>query len=166
MPVFNPAQPERPAATIVADAPLPRAGALGQSHDFIIATSVVPVPLRLGFESIRQDEILIRSTTGVPIAAITVPSSEVDAARSRWRARILASEGVVLCAVLLLLGGPMLDWRRLSPSISRHAWLTIGILGLLVSARAVAWFAIRLAGLDRAPMASSQLAGPFRGSWR
>ena len=156
------AQPERRAATIVAEAPLPRAGALGQSRDFIIATSVVPVQLRLGFESIRQDEILVRSTSGVPLAAIAVPGSELELARREWRARVLAAEGFVLCTVLLLLGGPMLDWRRLSPSINRHVWLTAGILILLASARSVAWLAIRLGGLDRPPMASPQLAGPFR----
>ena len=87
-------------------------------------------------------------------------SCELAAARVAWRRAMLAAEGGVVCAVLLLLSGPLLDWRRLLRTIGGHLALTVAILGVLLAARGVAWWAVRLAGLD-----SPALAAPDEAGW-
>ena len=114
---------------IVAEAPLPRTEDIAHPGDsLIVATSVVPVPMRAGFEAdASPDAIVVRAATGEPLAAITVPSSEVEYARAKWRTSILAAEAQS-CAVLLMLTGPLLDWRRLLRSVGGHLTLTVAIL--------------------------------------
>jgi hypothetical protein len=77
---------------------------------FLVATSVVDVPVRLGFEGTAgSNVIVVPSPTGEPLATVDVPSSEIEFARAQWRIRTVAAEGAVLCGVLLLLSGPLLD---------------------------------------------------------
>ena len=162
-PVSDPAAPERRAATVVAEAALPRSEGVGHTKDeLIIDTSVVPVPLRTAFEGAGDasgDAIVVRAATGgEPLAAIVVPVSELEYARAKWRMRVLAAEGGVLCVVLLLLSGPLLDWRRLLRSVGAHVSITVAILLLLGVARAVAWWAVRLADLDSPALSAPDVA--------
>ena len=48
---------------------------------------------------------------------------------------------------MLLLAGPLLDWRRVTRSARAATALTISVAVLLIAARAVFWIAIRKAGL-------------------
>ncbi len=161
--VNDPAGPDRRAVAVVAEAPLPRADKLGERSDgSVMPTSVVPVLLRPGFEgAAAASAIVVQSPTGEPLAAVDVAASEIELARRSWRTGVLAVQGAVLCAVLLLLSGPLLDWRRLLRSVSGHVALTLLILALLITSRAVAWFAVRFSGLEGPPLVPPQLAGPF-----
>jgi signal transduction histidine kinase len=160
-PIADPAVPERRVATIAAEAPLPRSEELAHPGEgLIVDTSVVPVPLRAGFVADSSSEaIVMRGPTGEPLAAVDVPATEIEHAIARWRAGIIAVEGGVVCGVLLLLTGPLLDWRRLLRTIGGHLALTGAILALLVIARVVGWHAVRLAGLDSPALTSPQLSG-------
>ncbi len=153
----------RRVATIVAECPLPAAGAGAQTGPgFRLATSTVPVPLRTRFEGAPDataDAIIVRSPTGDPLAAIDVPALEIDQTRGRWHARTIAALAVVPAVVLLLLSGPLLDWRRIVRSVPVHLIFTAVILALLCGARLLLWYAVRIAGLDTPPLASRQLAG-------
>jgi signal transduction histidine kinase len=163
-PVADPAQPERRLATIVAEAPLSRnTGTLG-SEDFVLQTALIDVPVRLTFESgsnVPGNAVVIRDARGLPLAQVDVSAEQVEAARGRWRGGVQAALLVLLGAVLLLLTGPLLDWRRLTRTVTGHASLTLALLGLLVSARVLAWVAVRLAGLDRPVLLPPDLAGPL-----
>jgi signal transduction histidine kinase len=164
-PITDPEAPTTRAATIVAEAPLPGEGDLVQRRDaFVVATSVVPVPLRPGYEAAGDgvaNAIIVRTATGEPLAAIEVPASEVAVARAQWQRRTVAAVASVVCVVLLLLSGPLLDWRRLLRSVAGHIGLTGVILALLASARAIAWVAVRLADLDAPALVPRQTAGPL-----
>ncbi len=164
-PVNDPRTPERRVATLVAEAPLPRtAGSAQAQSGLIVETSVVPVPLRPGFEGAADavaNAIVLRTPAGEPLAAIDVPVADIERARAGWRTRVLAAEAVVLCLALLLLCGPLLDWRRLIRTVPSHLGLTIAVLGLLLLSRLVAWFAVRQAGFDSPVLLSRQLAGPY-----
>jgi signal transduction histidine kinase len=165
-PIVDPTQPERRLATIVAEAPLASASPEGvQSSDgFLMATSVVPVPIRTRFEGAPDsggDGIVVGSATGDPLAVAVVPSSEIEAAHARWRARTLAAEGFVAIGVLLLLTGPLLDRRRATSDVSRHLLFAATILAFLVAARALLFVAIRLADVARPALASEELAGRY-----
>jgi signal transduction histidine kinase len=165
-PIVLPADSERRAGTIVAEAPLPASGGSPEQVDegFVLRTSVAPVPLRTRFEGApdtRDRGILIRSVNGEPLAVADVPASEIDAAHARWRAGTVAAEMGVLVTVLLLLTGPLLDRRRLRGEVWGHLAFTFVVLALLVAARALLYVAVRLAGLDRPSLASSELAGNY-----
>jgi signal transduction histidine kinase len=162
-PLNDPALPDRRVATIVAEAPLPRAEDLPITGEFVVETSVVPVPIRTRFEGAQAgaDAIVVTTSTGEPLVAVDVPASEIEAARAEWRLRVIAGEAGVLCAIFLLLSGPLLDWRRLTRRLGVHVTLTVSILALLVAARAIAWVAVRLAGVAAPPLVSPQTAGPF-----
>lgn len=164
-PVLDPTDPNRRVATVVAEAVLPSGVATAPEDGFLLETQVVPVPLRTRFEgapdSLSADAIVVQSPAGDPIAVVEVPEEEVAAAHARWRARIVAAESVVLAAVLLLLSGPLLDWRRSIKSVAGHVTLTVAILGLLVAARVLLWNAVRSAGGEPAPLVPSHLAGPY-----
>jgi signal transduction histidine kinase len=161
-PVFDPAVADRRIATIVAEAPLSRDTAALGSEDFVLQTALVDVPLRLTFESganLPGDAVVVRDAQGLPLARVDVAEAQVDAARERWRGGMMAALLVLLCIVLLLLTGPLLDWRRLTRSVTGHIGLTLGLLALLVSARALAWLATRLGGLDSPPLVPAEVAG-------
>jgi len=164
-PVPDPEAPDRRVATIVAEAPLPRADAeVAETNRFMVATSVVPVPLRTRFEGApdgASDAIVVGAANGEPLATIDIPGNAIDAARQSWRRKVLSAEVAILCAALLLLTGPLLDWRRLRTSVSGHLRLTATIIGLLAAGRGAAWLAVRLAGFDGPPLASQQIAGPL-----
>jgi signal transduction histidine kinase len=163
-PVSDPAGGDRRIASIAAEVPLPRAEGRSSDTNFRIATSVVPVPLRARFEGGgdgTDNAIVVTTASGDALAAVDVPASEIDLAVARWRVRVLAAEAAVVCAVLLLLSGPMLDWRRLTRRVGQHVGVTVVIVALLVLARAVAWLAVRLADFDTGPLASTELAGRF-----
>jgi signal transduction histidine kinase len=157
VPVPDPADAARRLATIVAEAPLAQSPVNPSSDEFVLRTSVIPVPLRLTFESgpnPPDTAIVIRDSSGLPLARADVAPQEVAAARDGWRQRVIAIEMAVLIAALLLCTGPLLDWRRSSRSVKAHVALTLGILSLLVVARLLAWSAVRLAELD-GPMLTS-----------
>jgi signal transduction histidine kinase len=151
----------RRAATLVVEAPLPGTDVReGVPEGFVIATSVVPVPVRRGVEAASAaGAIAIESRTGEPLAVVDVPADEIDAARRAWRTRTTASVVVAVAAMLLLLCGPLLDWRRQVRTIPRHIGLTATVLALLVAARAIAWWATGLTDVRSAPL--SETSGPL-----
>ena len=165
VPLNDPGSPKSRVATLVAEAPLVRMSGPAQAgQGLVVETSVVPVPLRAGFEGAADapaDAIIVRTRTGEPLAAIDVPEADIEHAREAWRTRVLAAEAVVACLVLLLICGPLLDWRRLMRSVPAHLGLTLLVVGLLGIGRLLSWYGIRLAGLDTPQLLSRQLAGPF-----
>jgi signal transduction histidine kinase len=162
--VMDPSTPDRRVATLVAEAPLPRAADTVRPNDFSVTTSIVSVPLRLTFEADAPSApggIVILGPDGQPLARVDVPAEQVDLARSGWRTAALGAELLVFCAVLLLLIGPLLDWRRSSRSIGLHIALTATIIALLLVARSLAWLGVRLSDISGPPLVLPQSAGPL-----
>jgi signal transduction histidine kinase len=151
----------RRVATLVVEAPLPGTDVReGVPEGFVIATSVVPVPVRRGVEAASATgAIAIETATGEPLAVIDVPAADIDVARRLWRTRVAGSAIVAVAAMLLLLSGPLLDWRRQVRTIPTHLLLTVSVLALLVVGRALAWWATDLTGIRSAPL--SETAGPL-----
>jgi signal transduction histidine kinase len=155
---------DRRVATVVAEAPFARATGPIPAADFVLPTPIVPVVLQLNFsgEAAPPDaDVLIRDDNGQPIARVAVSRHDIDAARGGWRKRTLAVELVIAAAMLLLLTAPLLDWRRVSRSVTRHLVLTAGIVTLLFAARALSWMAVRLWGVGVDALVSPEVAGPF-----
>jgi hypothetical protein len=149
-PIVDPDEPARHIGAIVAEAQLPRTADALPGSEFTLDTSIVPVALRLQFEGAADagpDAFMIRSSTGEPLAAVIMSDKDLQGARLRIRGRRDAAEFALAALVVLLLAGPLLDWRRLTRSAAAAAILTIAIALDLIAARAIAWIAVSKAGL-------------------
>ncbi len=149
-PIVDPAETARHIGAIVAEAPLPPTAVALPGSEFSLDTSIVPVALRLQFEGAADagpDAFVVRSPTNEPLAAVIVADADLDAARQRIRDRLYAAELTLAALLVLLLAGPLLDWRRLTRSTGTATVLTIAIAATLIGARAITWIAIRKAGL-------------------
>ncbi len=163
-PIVDPAEPARHIGAIVADAPLPRTGDALPGSEFSLETSIVPVALRLQFEGAADagpDAFVIQSPSDEPLAAVIVSDADLHAARQSIRARLYAAELTLAALLVLLLAGPLLDWRRLTRSTATAAFLTIAIAANLILARAITWIAIRKAGLAEFSLLPSAAWTPF-----
>jgi hypothetical protein len=143
-PVLDPSDPTRYVGAVAAETPLP--GSTSPSiagGAFRLDTSIVPVSLHAQFEGAPEsaDAFVIRSAANEPLAAITVPAADLEAARRRIRDRLLAAELALLAVLLLLLTGALLDWRKLTESVRVAVLTTMSIALLLLSARAIFWVA-------------------------
>ena len=86
----------------------------------------------------------------------------LHAARQRIRDRFYAAELGLAALLLLLIAGPLLDWRRLTGSTAGVTALTIAIAALMVTARWILWIAIRQTDLAAFPMLT---VAPTNGVW-
>ncbi len=158
-PVLDPADPARHIGALVAEAPLPGSrGAALSGADFSLETSIVPVALRLQFDGGAEADLsafIVRSPSDEPLVAVTVSDEHLAAARQRIRERLLAAELTLAALVLLLFTGPLLDWRRSTRSVGTAVLVTLGIVLLLLTARAILWVAVRKAGLAEPSLLAS-----------
>ncbi|MGQ0734308.1 MAG: ATP-binding protein [Acidobacteriota bacterium] len=153
---------DRRVAAVVAEAALPGAGAPGGADRTQVETSVIAVPVRPGFEAPSSDTaMLVRTADGLPLAVVDVSSEAIEVARRQWRARVFAAEALLVGALLLGLSGPLLEWRRRTRTVGAHLTATCALVVVFVSARAMAWAALRMAGLDGPPLAPETTAGPL-----
>ena len=108
--------------------------------EFALETSIVPVALRLQFEGAADagpDAFVIRSPT--KRAAARRSSCPTRTCRPRgcgFAIACYAAELALAALLVLLLAGPLLDWRRLTRSIAAATILTIAIAADLIAARA------------------------------
>jgi signal transduction histidine kinase len=157
-PILDPADAARQVGAVVAEASLPGlTGAPLSGAEFLLATSIVPVSLRLQFEGATDapGAFVIRSAANEPLVAVTVSDADLAAARQRIRDRLLAAELALLGILALLLTGALLDWRRLTRSVRAAVLTTVGIALLLLAARAIFWIAARKAGLAEPSLISA-----------
>ena len=137
-------------ASIVAQVQLPSASSSLPGSEFSLDTSIVPVALRLQFEGASDsgpDAFVIRSATNEPLAAVMVSDADLQGARQRIRQRAYAAELGLAAVLVLLMAGPLLDWRSSTRSVAAATILTLAIASLLLIARAASWVALRRAGL-------------------
>jgi signal transduction histidine kinase len=158
-PIVDPAEPARHVGAMVAEAQLPRTAEALPGSEFSLDTSIVPVALRRQFEGAAGAEanaFVIRSSSGEPLAAAIVSDEDLQGARRRLRSRRDAALLALGAFLVLLVAGPLLDWRRLTRSTAAAVLLTIAIALDLLAARALAWVAVRkvdLAGFSLLPEA-------------
>ena len=149
-PVVDPTDPARHIGAVVAESPLSRDGRTPMAGtDFALETSIVPVTLRLQFEGAADtdpDTFIVRTPAGEPLASVQLSDADLQASRQRFRDRRLAAEITLGAVLLLLLAGPLLDWRRATRTLPLAAALTIGVALLLAGARALLWMATRRVG--------------------
>ena len=136
--------------TLVIQAPLGRALPGDPAGEYRVAAADVPVRIRPRFEGGIEraaDEFIVQSATGDALAAVSVSSDSLAAAREALRGRVRALMLGAVAVILLLATGPLLDWRRLTRRQGVGIWVTLVIAALLVFARVLAGAGITLAQL-------------------
>ncbi|HYE86146.1 MAG TPA: hypothetical protein VEA16_07310, partial [Vicinamibacterales bacterium] len=150
-PVFDSSNADRHVGTVVAEAQLADTNTDSLSGaEFSLDTSIVPVAMRRQFEGTTDagpDTFVIRAANHEALAAVIVSDQDLTAARRRIRDRLYAAELGLAALLALLMAGPLLDWRRLTRSVRTATLVTLGIVLLVLAARAILWIAVRKAGL-------------------
>ncbi|RPJ74182.1 MAG: hypothetical protein EHM24_06565, partial [Acidobacteria bacterium] len=113
---------------------------------FMIQTPLATVPLRIPADGAGERSVpfrfLIRSASGEPLVEATVDPASLALARLEHRRTVRALVLVVLASITLLLAGPLLDRRAFTRTAGGQGLATLGVAGLLLSARAVLWAAL------------------------
>ena len=146
-PLVDPDAAGRHVGAIVAAAPLARDGQQPIADaPFVLTTSLVPVTVRPQFEGAADTgsgALIIQTPNGDPLASVSVDEAALQGARQTlWDQRV-GAEMALAALVLLLVSGPLLDWRRVMRSVFGATVLTLAVVLLLVSARALLWIAAR-----------------------
>ena len=90
-------------------------GAVTRADQFTFPGELVPVSLELAFEDIRvtpdPDRIDITGPNGRHLVTAVITPSDLTQARVRWRNVTVSAAEMTAAVFVLLLCGPLLDWR-------------------------------------------------------
>ena len=133
------------------------AGTPAVADTFVVATSLAPVTLhlRIGADGSRapaSDDthaFLIPGRGGGALVDAGVSTRDLAAARARWRREVQGAALTLLAITLLLCAGPLIDARRSARDVRRFLRVTLGIIGTLLVARGILWYAAGLLGGSR-----------------
>lgn len=110
----------------------------------VLPTALAPVSLRTRYEgageALPPSSFLIRSPAGEPLLEARVDAADLVAVRRAWRARVFGAALIIVGLTALLVIGPLLD-ARLSESRAVYVRTLGALLGLVLVARALAWWA-------------------------
>jgi len=113
----------------------------GAPEGYHLDTSLAPASIELPFErpgatrDVSTFDILAPS--GQRLLSASVSGADLEATRIRWRRGLQSITLAVLAAWLLILAGPILDWRRQAMTCREHVAAAGGLIALLAGARLV-----------------------------
>ena len=143
----------------------------GAPEGYQLETSLAPASLALPFEqtgAADPESFEILAPSGQRLLSARVSPADLAATRTRWRHAIQTMTLAALAVWILLLAGPILDWRQAAPHWRERAAAAGIIAGLFVGARLVVEIAPAsrwsTAPLVTAEAYDSSLAGPFLSS--
>ena len=167
-PVTEPGPPGRRVGALVVQALLAPATPGGADEGvYLLPTGILTVPVRPQAEpgvAASPDALTIRSVNGEVLGAFEVPAAALAQARGALRQRLRAGMLAIVAVLLLLLAGPLLDWRRVTRSLPAAALATVGVAVLLLGAWSLLQRALDLAtrpgALPLAPSPQADWATP------
>jgi signal transduction histidine kinase len=93
----------------------PTSGGVGRADEFQFPGELVPVSLELAFEDIRTtpdpDRIDVTGPNGRHLVTAVITPSDLIEARAHWRRATSSLAEMTAAVFVLLLCGPLLDWR-------------------------------------------------------
>ena len=137
MPVIDPADGRRIGA-VAAEQALAQAGVhAGSSASFQFAGAIAPVSIYPTFQagSTAERGFDVEAPNGERLLTAVVSSADLAYARQRWRRATLSVALVTAGLALVLLAGPLLDWRNRARTVRRYATATILLAAVVVATR-------------------------------
>ncbi|HZJ32736.1 MAG TPA: HAMP domain-containing sensor histidine kinase [Vicinamibacterales bacterium] len=108
----------------------------------------VSVPTRLAIVTVQSaesaavprasDSFEVTAPDGAPLITATVSASDLRATRDRWRRAIWSISLLSFAAALVLLVGPLLDWRNQTRRAAQYVQATLLAAAIIIAARVVA----------------------------
>ena len=136
----------RRVGTIGTEWALPASAGGPTASDTILFDSLVPVSLRTRYEgageSRNSNAFIIAAPAGEPLLEATVSANDLTAARRSWRRGVVNVVLSIVAVTLVLMTGPVLRRRRWARTKTTYVWQTVAVVGLLLGARAILWFAL------------------------
>jgi signal transduction histidine kinase len=144
-------------ATVVVEQQLgPVRGTPGVADTFILSDALVPVSLRVRLGDVSPQgayTFAIPSPGGGPLVDAEVSPADLAAARARWHGGTWAVVLSVVGITLLLCAGPLIERRRRARETRDFVAASLGLVGAILMARVVFWFAASPT-LGRRPLTS------------
>jgi signal transduction histidine kinase len=133
---------ERPIVPASRLSPAAGGGLQGANTDpLTIPTRLAPVTVHLPGESVGPREgtvFVVTAPSGAPLLTATVAAADILATRERWRRTTWSIALFVLAGAVVLLAGPLLDWRNRARHPGDYAAATLLTAAAIVLARLVA----------------------------
>lgn len=138
----------RRVGVVVAEAalsPLPSLlRATGSEGTVLWQTALAPVAVRAGDESGDPASFDLTTASGAPLGTAALADEAVAEARTRAAATTSALMWLVAALGLLVVAGPLADWRVVAPTTGVYVAVTFALAALVVGAAAMAHRAIDL----------------------
>lgn len=146
-PLIDPASGSVGRATIVVEQSLgDTQGAPGRGDTFILSTSLAPVTVHASVPSApapaRSFSFTVNAPGGGALVDAEVTPSDLATARARWRQLVKTAVLLIAALTLLLCTAPFIDRRRGTRRMVAFVVSTAAVVGLLVAARFVLYFAL------------------------
>jgi hypothetical protein len=126
---------------------------------------VAPVSIVLGFEAARTrpdaTAFDVHTPSGARLLTAALDPADVTRARQRWRQGAESFAWLTLAAALVLLSGPLLDWRNTLSSTGLYA-VAVGIIAaVVVGARVLVRLASPADWSDASVLSGAEYASPL-----
>ena len=133
--------------SVAAERALSPAASVGDPavDSLLLPTSIAPVSLRTAADGAADTppfSFRLLAPSGEPLLEASVARSDLEQTREGWRRSVVGTTLAVLALTVLLMAGPLLDWR--ARARSRHDYLQAlgALVSVLLLARVLLWLAI------------------------
>ena len=126
-----------------------------------VRTRLAPVTLQPPSRAVARpgDAFRLMSPLGEPLITAIVAGGDLRATRDRWRRATWSMSLLTFAAALVLLAGPLLDWRNRSRRVSDYVPATLLAAAVVIAARLLARLASPADWSDAPVFSSAEYAG-------
>jgi signal transduction histidine kinase len=127
----------------------------------VIPTRLAPVTVRVATAEmpVESDAVRIDSPVGTPLVVASVSDDDLRATSDRWRRATWSLSLLAFSATLVLLAGPLLDWRNRSRRTAAYLRASLLVAAVIVIARVLTRLASPADWSHAAVFSSAQYAG-------
>ena len=132
---------------------------------FRVETSIAPITLRVPAaaapEVASENRFLVRTPTEDVLLEVEVAPGALSEARRRTRRTVLSGTVFILAGAIVMLAGPVLDYRARLGTVRQYARASVALVGIVLVARLVAGWALPARWASEPPLVAGRSAGPI-----